>query len=421
MWFMEKERKHDKVRIIPGKASLRGLALWLCLCLTVAFPGKAFAQGLPASGYEAPASDAPCARDVLDGIAKPFSYNDLAFAKLLADYEAYEARFEAVTQTDDLEENGYTVIQDQIFPVILKSFGEMQCRFVPAMDQDTRRLALFVTDTDGNVLWKTNQLETNYCVRGRLKQPTRGIAAVAFQDLNHDLLLDIILITTCENESGSYAGQPYKVGDVLYQEGGGFYRDWRVSDQINRFGMNKSVGLITAYARDGYSTEFLYTATTLDTLLDNGFRIFEAQHYARSFEKLGVLDIVPGIFSMAEYAIFMIYLVNDQGYIVWRFQPMEDYDNLYSMKGMACEDLDGDGMKDLAVLARYSYEGPGGELMVDLQCRIYYQRTGSFDTDREFSKYYQCAENDKLRDLVVKIRDFWGWEVEEDDKDTDRG
>ncbi len=53
---------------------------------------------------------------------------------------------------------------------------------------------------------------------------------------------------------------------MLFQNEHGFYRDWRLSDKINRFGMNKSIRFIESFLVDGYSTEFLYTASTLDEL-----------------------------------------------------------------------------------------------------------------------------------------------------------
>ncbi len=331
------------------------------------------------------------------------------------EYEAMEERFESIERREDIGEAGYTVIEDQVFLHIFETFGENEIVFIPAMENQYHRLAVFLADAEGTILWKTDQLETNYSFREELAQPNKGIAAVSFQDLNRDGLTDIVLISNCENETGNYAGTPYKVGDVLYQEEGSFYRDWRISDQINRFGMNKSVDFIVACARDGYSTEFLYTATSLQELLDNGFEIFEQQHYKRNFEKLGTLEIVPGVYSVAEYDIFMIYLVNEEGYIAWSFQPMEDYDSLFSMMGMLCLDLDGDGMKDLVIQARFSYEGPNEELVVDTRCLIYYQRTDGFVEDTEFEKLYQFTEKDRLKDdIVVKIRDFWGWEVEKE-------
>lgn len=92
---------------------------------------------------------------------------------------------------------------------------------------------------------------------------------------------------------------------------------------------------------------------------------------------------------------------------------MGDYDNLYALKGITCRDMDGDGMKDIVVLARYSYAGPEGELLIDTRCSIYYQRTDGFLEDREFEQYYQCTENDTVGGLVEIIRQYWGWTNEE--------
>ncbi len=331
----------------------------------------------------------------------------------IALYEEYQGRFERIAFLPDIEKEGFTLIEDHIFSVVLESFGEKELSFVPAMEEKYHRLALFLADEDGRIVYKCNSLETNNRVRGAMEQPTRQLAAVSFADVNRDGRTDIILITKCVNDTGEYAGKPYKVGDVLFQGEETFYRDYRISDKINRFGMNKSANCIISFVRDGNSTEFLYTAVTQKELLDQGFKIIEEQCYTRNFEKLGRLQVVPGVFRISEYDIFMIYLINEQGYIVWSFQPMGDYDNLYSLKGMTGRDMDGDGMKDLVVLARYSYEGPSGELVVESDCAIYYQRTGGFDIDTGFSSYYQCTEEDTLEELVKKIREYWGWGVEE--------
>lgn len=336
--------------------------------------------------------------------------------QVLRDYNEYIALFAGIENTDDIEQNGFRIIEEQSFSVVLESFldGETEVSFVPIMYEKYNRLAVLITDSSGQVLYKTNQLETNNRWLGQMSQPTKGIAAVSFQDLDMDGLTDIILITDCENDEGEYAGRNYKVGDVLFQRDGGFYRDWRISDTINRFSMNKSIDFIVSYVRDGNSTEALYTATTLDELLDNGFDIIQEQCYFRSFEKQGRLQVVPGVIKMAEYNVFMIYLVNEQGDIVWSFQPMGDYDNLYALKGMACRDMDGDGMKDIVVLGRYSYSDSEGELQVDTICSIYYQRTDGFAEDKEFHDYYQCTGEETVSGLVDVIRDYWGWTVEND-------
>lgn len=332
--------------------------------------------------------------------------------KLILQYQAYEDRFAGIGRRADIEENGFEAIEEQSFQVVLESFGEEELTFLPVMDKQYNRLALLLLDERGNVLFKTNQLETNNEYAGRLEQPTKSIAAVSFQDLNGDGLTDIVLITSCENDEGIYAGKPYKVGDVLFQGDQRFYRDWRISDKINRFSMNKSAEFIASYVRDGNSTEALYTAATLEELLDNGFQIAEDQRYYRNFEKQGLLEVVPGSMHIADYQVFMIYLVNKDGYIVWSFQPMGDYDNLYALKGITCRDMDGDGMKDLVVLARYSYSGAEGELLVDTKCSIYYQRTDGFEEDTEFAAYYPCTEEDTVGGLVEIIREYWGWTTE---------
>lgn len=333
---------------------------------------------------------------------------------ILAQYEEYEQRFSAIQSLEDMEENGFEVIDAHVFPVLLESFGEEEVTFVPAMDPQYKRLALFIASGDGSILYKTNQLATNTLYRGKMVQPTTDIAAVSFQDADSDGLTDIILITKCVNDVGEYAGKAYKTGDILFQRGGGFYRDYRISDKINRFSMNKSANSIVSFVRDGNSMEFLYTATTMDELLAGGYKIIEEQCYYRTFEKWGRLRVVPSVASMSEYDIFMIYLVNEQGNIVWSFQPMGDYENLYSLKGITGRDVDGDGMKDLVVLARYSYAGPDDEMIVECDYSVYYQRTNGFDMDVEIKDYYKCTDEDTLSGIIVKGREYWGWQTEEE-------
>jgi hypothetical protein len=334
---------------------------------------------------------------------------------VLALYQEYEDRFESIIHVNQLEELGYAVDESQTFPVLLETFGQEEVIFISAMEENYNRVALFFTDKDGNVIYKCNRLETNYVYEGVMKQPTESIASVSFQDVNHDSRTDIILITKCVNDEGEYAGKSYKVGDVLFQGDKSFYRDWRISDKINRFSMNMNAKCIISFVKDNCTTEFLYTATTLEELLENGFEVIEEQCYSRNFEKLGRLQTVPGMFKMSEYNIFMIYLVDSQGNIVWSCQPMKDYDSLYSLKGTTGKDVDGDGMKDLVVLARYSDEGPDGKIEVKSDCSIYYQRTSGFDTDIGFHKFYTCTEEDTLEAIVTKIREYWGWKVEETD------
>ncbi len=171
-------------------------------------------------------------------------------------YQAYQERLEKIREKSKIAENGFQIIENQVFPITTKPFGEVT--FLPALDEQSGRLAIFLMDSDGTIVFKSDQLETNNQNRGMLQPPNRGISAVSFQDLNGDGLTDIILITSCEKEDGA-EDRPYKVGDVLFQNETGFYRDWRLSDRINRFGMNKSIRFIVSFVTEGYSTEFLYT------------------------------------------------------------------------------------------------------------------------------------------------------------------
>ena len=91
---------------------------------------------------------------------------------------------------------------------------------------------------------------------------------------------------------------------------------------------------------------------------------------------------------------------------------MGDYDSLYSLRSIMGRDVDGDGMKDLVVLARYSIETEDGEALVEDRCKIYYQRTGGFEMDTEFEKQYRCKEEDTMEELIYKIREYWGWQAE---------
>ena len=333
--------------------------------------------------------------------------------KVLAQYQEYRERLEAIEHRTEIETNGFAVVESQIFPIDIAGYGEGEVSLIPAFDETYHRLALFFVTADGQVIYKTDQLETNNRVLGQMEQPPCAIAAVSFRDLDMDGRTDIILITACEAVDGS--GETYKVGDVLFQskKQAGFYRDYRIADKINRYGMNKSAEVITAFARDGYSTEFLYTATTLSELLEKGLQIITEQCHYRTFGKLGKLQVVPGTYRISNYDVFMVYLVSEQGDILFSLQPMGDYDNLYALKGINCRDIDGDGLKDIVILARYSYEGEEGQLIVESDYSVYYQRTGGFSLDTETKDTYRCSDEDTMEILVEEARKYWGWSGQE--------
>ena len=103
-----------------------------------------------------------------------------------------------------------------------------------------RRLAVFLADDNGQILYRGKAGGKKKCYPGELRQPIEKLASVSFQDVDNDSDTDIILIAQCHNDRGDYQEKSYKVGDVLFQENGSFYRDYRISDKINRFDMNKN-------------------------------------------------------------------------------------------------------------------------------------------------------------------------------------
>lgn len=325
-------------------------------------------------------------------------------------YMEYQERLSAVKQSDDLSQYGFAPIQEQIFAFEMAEYGTVT--MIPALDRTYHRLILFFEDQTGQIISYTDQLAVNNYYIGQMDQPCRGIAAVSFRDLNKDGFLDIILIASCLNREGPASGAPYKVGDVLFCNGRGFYRDYRISDKINRFGMNQSTEVITAFVRDGYSTEFLYTSSTLNDLYAGGFSVNKEQCYSRSFEKLGILQVVPGIYRISDYSIFMIFLADQQGNIVSVLQPMGDYESLYSLTGINCRDIDGDGLKDIIILAKYNYEDTNGQTITATDYAVYYQRIAGFAADTEMKVSYRLNDQTTMDELVQHARAYWGWKSE---------
>ena len=85
---------------------------------------------------------------------------------VLTEYEAYYDRLMSIENRDGIADGGFLVVEDQIFP--LNPDEEDGLLLVPAFDERYNRLALFLVDGYGQILYRTEQLETNYCVRGRM-------------------------------------------------------------------------------------------------------------------------------------------------------------------------------------------------------------------------------------------------------------
>lgn len=326
-------------------------------------------------------------------------------------YRDFLGRMEKVRSRQEMGEMGFTAVEEQVFPFEMDGVGEVF--LIPAMDRESRRLVLFFADAQGEMVFRTERLKSNRQIPGSFRQANRDVVAVSFPDIDGDGRRDVVLITLCSGWEDK-AGSSYKVGDVLFQGQGSFYQDWRLSDRINRFGMNKSVKLIVSFVREGDLAESLYRAASLEELKSHGFVADEGHSFKQNFEKLGELLAVPGYYTMAEYHICMVCLANEQGNVVWSAQPMGEFENLYEILGIDSRDIDGDGLKDLTVMARYTYDSSDGEMMKEKDYTIYYQRTGGFLEDTEFKSKYQCTEETTMEDLVELARSYWGWGTEND-------
>lgn len=325
-------------------------------------------------------------------------------------YNAYRDSFNSVSYEGDISKNGFRIIETQKFDVEHQTFGLLT--IIPAIHVEHQRMALFFALEDETIVFKTDDFMSNTWVKGEVKQTNREVICISCTDLDGDELLDIIVISSCQNDSGVYGDKPYNVGDALFQNGTGFYRDPRISDKINRFDMNKSAEYIYAFIRSGVSMEFLFVANDYDELLADGFKPIDYLQVSEHLEKFGVVDVIPGFYDMTGQYYLMVYIVDQSGNILWNFQPMHYYANFYNILAVSLKDIDGDGNKDLTLIARYVAYDEDGNAFLKTDYNIYYQRAGYFLEDTEFKRSHVHDENDEDGDidgLTNKARQYWGW------------
>jgi len=291
-------------------------------------------------------------------------------------YEMYCDSLHTIRLESDIEENGFRIFQEHVFSIEHAVFGNVE--FIPAIHSEYNRLAFFLTDDDGSVVFAMDDFLCNRWHEGKIKQAVQDVIAFAYRDLDDDGRSDIIMITSRKNDSGFYMDRTYNIGDVLFQNELGFYRDPRISDKLNRFDMNKNVYAITTFVRDGSSTEFLFASKTLDELMAHGFHKIEHKSFTEHFEKFGVVDIVSGFYNMAGQNYLIVYIVDANGRILWNFQPMNYYVNFYSITEISLKDIDGDGNKDFTITARYVTYDEEELSYIQEATNSYYQRAGYF-------------------------------------------
>ena len=94
------------------------------------------------------------------------------------EYERYRERFAQIEEIPDVEEQGFCLLKNQIFampqpklpeedPDTTEAAGD-EVWFYAALDKRYHRLAIFIADTEGQILYKTDQLEANYCYPSRM-------------------------------------------------------------------------------------------------------------------------------------------------------------------------------------------------------------------------------------------------------------
>ncbi len=327
--------------------------------------------------------------------------------------DSYLARFNTITTLADIAAGGYITLDTSdiidSFSLNNGSSGEInEFDVYAAVHSELGRAALFFADIDGNIIYKTDELECNYFHKGSLNQPNIAIAAIGTRDVNHDGLMDILLITRCLCD-----GVEFKIGDIIFQNANsdGFYRDWRVSDKINRFSMNKDIDMMAAFAGGGQSSEFLYSAATMDELVEGDFKPLKYQTFDADFEKFGTVQVVPGTYKMDNHYIFFLYLVDGEGRVLWNFQAMGGYDSFSQMLGISFKDVDGDGWADFSVLADYKNLDDNNDSYTVTDFSIYYQRDGYFFEDTDFHNAFvgKLTGSETMDDVVQAARKYWGW------------
>lgn len=329
------------------------------------------------------------------------------FLTLTSDYSRYLAHFESINNLEDIERAGYEISDITYITSYFQTTSiDSECTIYPAINKQYGRIALFFADAEGNVLYKTEDLECNYFFKESLYQPNIAIAAMAERDINGDGSKDILIIVRCLDD-----GNKFKIGDILIQGEETFYRDWRISEKINRFSMDKDINMMMSFVYDGQSAEFLYSASTLDELLNGGFEPLTDQVFHADYEKFGTVKVVPGTYTMGGHHIFILYLVNSERQVVWNFQCMRDYDNFSRMTGISFKDVDGDGWADLSILAEYKSLDDNNELYTAKDFSIYYQRDGYFFEDKDFHTTFfnELTGEEVMDDIVQAARRYWGW------------
>lgn len=315
-------------------------------------------------------------------------------------------RYQSIQNVSQMMSYKFSILQNQVFEVYFENFGKV--RFVPALDEVHKKIVIFLADYNGEIVYRTDKIESNSLQN---INDVDGIVAVSFQDVNGNGLKDIILICRCVNESDTFKDMPYKIGDVLFQSSNGFYSDSRISEAINSFSMNQNIATIAAFAGGKQSKEFLYTSKTLTELKSKGFNIIPEHSFWAKFEAFGQAGVILGSYEMGGLRTLMLYIIDLSGNICARIECMKGYDDCVGLLGVTFEDIDGDGLRDILVLAEYQncdgtnfppqFSTLKSDFYIAFQKDYWFER--NFIFEREFSLENPIA----LDDVIEKAKKYF--------------
>lgn len=129
---------------------------------------------------------------------------------------------------------GFSLIEDQSFPVDLNSWGKVKFVSGKLTAGSHIPVVFYLTDQDGNILYNF-KAALPYMV---------DVKAVSFDDVSNDGLTDIIIIV-----DDAYPGQGNNpLATVYFQKAdGSFENDLKLDQEINASGSNKDIKAVRSY------------------------------------------------------------------------------------------------------------------------------------------------------------------------------
>jgi hypothetical protein len=152
---------------------------------------------------------------------------------------------------------------------------------------------------------------------------------------------------------------------------------------------------------------FAFSSDNIHNITD--FRIDEKQSFGINLNSWGNVNFVSGQIVGGNHVPLLLFLVNDDGDILYEFPEPMPYQML--VKEASFEDVNDDGRNDLIVVAVGEYE-----TITSYSTWIYFQKEdGSFYSDHILNeKFYEVydVEDDvsigEIRTFLVEYNSFWG-------------